>query len=399
MISKQDILDRATEWQLQPGVVEKDYVLGWLLAATTFHPVTKKYWVFKGGTSIKKCYFETYRFSEDLDFSLLPASPYTQAEILQILNELTQSVNEMSGIMFAADLTKVLIRHDKLNRPTFQGKISYQGPLGQIRSWPTIIFDITNNEPIIRPPVHRGIIHSYPDELPKNNGVLSYSLCELLAEKTRALYERTRPRDLYDIIYLLNNQRESVDLTELYEIFQKKCAAKNLSVPTAESLYKQIQTDEELVADWEQMLAHQLPMLPQLTDFIDRLPRAIDWITPGILEAVPILNSVPAGSGEIIENPTGIHYWGEGIPLEKIRFAGINRLLVEFLYSGQQRLVEPYSLRRASTGNLLLYAREVRTGKMKAFNVAKIINLQFTKTTFTPRFQIEIGAHGKLNIS
>ena len=27
-------------------------------------------WVFKGGTCLKKCYFETYRFSEDLDFTL-----------------------------------------------------------------------------------------------------------------------------------------------------------------------------------------------------------------------------------------------------------------------------------------------------------------------------------------
>lgn len=32
MISKADIQERAREWQLTPEVVEKDYVLGWLLA-------------------------------------------------------------------------------------------------------------------------------------------------------------------------------------------------------------------------------------------------------------------------------------------------------------------------------------------------------------------------------
>jgi hypothetical protein len=32
MIRKQDILDRAREWQLRPEIVEKDYILGWLLA-------------------------------------------------------------------------------------------------------------------------------------------------------------------------------------------------------------------------------------------------------------------------------------------------------------------------------------------------------------------------------
>lgn len=38
MIGKQDLLDRAAEWQLRPSLVEKDYVLGWLLAAIAEHP-------------------------------------------------------------------------------------------------------------------------------------------------------------------------------------------------------------------------------------------------------------------------------------------------------------------------------------------------------------------------
>ena len=75
MIRKQDILDRAAEWQLRVDVVEKDYVLAWLLAAVASHAETSTDWVFKGGTCLKKCYFETYRFSEDLDFSLTPRGP------------------------------------------------------------------------------------------------------------------------------------------------------------------------------------------------------------------------------------------------------------------------------------------------------------------------------------
>ena len=67
---KADILARGAEWGLRPDIVEKDYVLGWLLAAFAIHGVTSASWVFKGGTCLKKCFFETYRFSEDLDFSL-----------------------------------------------------------------------------------------------------------------------------------------------------------------------------------------------------------------------------------------------------------------------------------------------------------------------------------------
>lgn len=88
MIEKQDILERAAEWQLRPEVVEKDYVLGWLLAGIATLPMGTL-WIFKGGTCVKKCFFETYRFSEDLDFSLRSEAAYTQGEIVAQLRELS----------------------------------------------------------------------------------------------------------------------------------------------------------------------------------------------------------------------------------------------------------------------------------------------------------------------
>lgn len=66
VIPKQEILQIATQANLSPQVVEKDYLLGWLLAGIEQHAALNK--SCKGGTCLKKCYFETYRFSEDLDF-------------------------------------------------------------------------------------------------------------------------------------------------------------------------------------------------------------------------------------------------------------------------------------------------------------------------------------------
>ena len=74
MIDRQELFELAREFSLRPDIVEKDYALGWLLAGIGQHPDTSATWIFKGGTCLKKCYFETYRFSEDLDFTLL-ASP------------------------------------------------------------------------------------------------------------------------------------------------------------------------------------------------------------------------------------------------------------------------------------------------------------------------------------
>ena len=71
MIPKHEIVALATQANLQTHVIEKDYALGWLLAGISQHSAINSNWVFKGGTCLKKCYFETYRFSEDLDFTLL----------------------------------------------------------------------------------------------------------------------------------------------------------------------------------------------------------------------------------------------------------------------------------------------------------------------------------------
>ncbi|MCC6830839.1 MAG: nucleotidyl transferase AbiEii/AbiGii toxin family protein [Thermoleophilia bacterium] len=77
MISRAEIQDRAREWGLTDEVVEKDYVLGWLLWGIGQDPRLSDHWVFKGGTCLKKCYLETYRFSEDLDFTVQEGGPLT----------------------------------------------------------------------------------------------------------------------------------------------------------------------------------------------------------------------------------------------------------------------------------------------------------------------------------
>ena len=77
MIPAREILNLRAEWSLDVGVIEKDYVLGWLLAGIANHPKLSPTWVFKGGTCLHKCSYETYRFSEDLDFTVVDGGPET----------------------------------------------------------------------------------------------------------------------------------------------------------------------------------------------------------------------------------------------------------------------------------------------------------------------------------
>src|SRR3972149_8431625 len=74
MIDKNEIIKFAKIKNLNLSIIEKDYVLGWLLAAIQNNKELSENWIFKGGTCLKKCYFENYRFSEYLDFSLIEES-------------------------------------------------------------------------------------------------------------------------------------------------------------------------------------------------------------------------------------------------------------------------------------------------------------------------------------
>ncbi len=249
VIGKQDILERAREWQLRPSVVEKDYVLGWVLAAIAQHRETSTNWVFKGGTCLKKCYFETYRFSEDLDFTLLPAAVYDPTALAETLREVASITHDLSGITFPPDLISVRGRKDRMGRDTFEGKIGYRGPL-DIPTIPRLLFDLTRYEPVLAPPEFRPVFHPYPDSLPEETAVQAYSLGELYAEKTRALLERTRPRDVYDVVSL-EGRASDANLDEARELFRQKCTAKGLDIPTSEQLLVVVRSSTELRSEWE----------------------------------------------------------------------------------------------------------------------------------------------------
>lgn len=52
-------------------VVERDYAQSYVLLGIATNNELQHNLVFKGGTALKKVYFGRYRFSEDLDFSMV----------------------------------------------------------------------------------------------------------------------------------------------------------------------------------------------------------------------------------------------------------------------------------------------------------------------------------------
>jgi predicted nucleotidyltransferase component of viral defense system len=98
MISRQEILDFSRELGLRPDIVEKDYMLGWLLAGISGNEKLRDGWIFKGGTCLKKCYFETYRFSEDLDFTIIAPELIDERFLVDGFKEIAAWIYESAGI-------------------------------------------------------------------------------------------------------------------------------------------------------------------------------------------------------------------------------------------------------------------------------------------------------------
>lgn len=162
MITRAVLDERVREWGLRDDVVEKDYVLGWLLWGIGSNKSLGASWVFKGGTCLKKCYIETYRFSEDLDFTVLPDGPIEPDDVLPLIDEVLTGVNDASGIDFSVETPRLKLRP---GGRTAEGRIYYRGPRGAPQP-ARIKLDLSADEVLARPPVLRPIAHAFPDELP-----------------------------------------------------------------------------------------------------------------------------------------------------------------------------------------------------------------------------------------
>ena len=395
MIARQEVVDLAREFGLEPNVVEKDYVLGWLLAGIFNHAALHSAWVFKGGTCLKKCYFETYRFSEDLDFTLTDAGHLNQEFLSAAFSEITQWVYEQSGIEMPVDTVRFEIYQNPRGHLSVEGRVGYRGPLQRRGDPARVKLDLTDDEVLVLEPVTREVHHPYSDRPPEGIQSRCYSYEEVFAEKIRALTERERPRDLYDVIHLYRHTGTRPDRALLMRTLEQKCAYKGIAVPTMASLESKPER-VELEAEWENMLRHQLPELPPFEQFWHELPEVFDWLHGAPEKAAPTPMPAAADIDTAWQPPPMVHAWHAAVPLEVIRFAAANRLCIELGYQGRRRLIEPYSLRKTKDGNLLLHAVKHETGEARSYRVDRIESATATRVAFVPRYAIELTPSGLL---
>ncbi len=250
MIDRRELLEKARERNLNLAMIEKDYVLGWVLFGFSSIPNL----IFKGGTALSKIYFpKMWRLSEDLDFTLIKGS---FDEVLGNLGEIFKLIERESGI-------KLSLKSQHSNPEYLQLRVQYTALLGKN----LVKIDITK-ERMLDKITEKGLARTYSD-YPKFK-IKAQTIEEILAEKLRAIVQRKKSRDYYDVWQLLKLR---VDMKIVKRIFVKKCELmaefrdKNLILPN--------NLIEILEPYWRRELSRLVYPVPELEGVLSDLKKKL----------------------------------------------------------------------------------------------------------------------------
>lgn len=258
MIKPGEIQNKAREVAVRDQQIEKDYILSWILQGIAQYKDLAEAIVFKGGTVLKKAYFKDYRFSEDLDFTLLN-DEITNEQIFQWFEELFEYVREEANIPLE------IIDNNEHEDGGINFYISYVGPLGGQGHHKRVKVDISRNEQLEFNPTMQTMIMAYSDQ--EEHQLLCYSLEEMLVEKMRSVMQRMQARDFYDIWYLL--EIHGMDIDFYTREFAAKCENKGLDPGKFPEKLEQRKASYK--GRWQRSMSDQIADLP---DF-DRVEREV----------------------------------------------------------------------------------------------------------------------------
>ena len=206
-----------TEWRQQvPWVedyqVEQDLIISRALVSLYEHPMIKDSFVFRGGTALHKLYIQpAARYSEDIDLVQIVTQPIgkTLDEIrsaLSWLGEPTRKLTERSAKLFyrytALDNSKrkLKVEINTTEHYHFSDLVDYD-------------FSVNNSW--------------YSGEIK----LRTYQLNELMGTKMRALYQRRKGRDLFDLWVVLKNNL--IDPQTVVDIYLSHCEKEDNKISRA----------------------------------------------------------------------------------------------------------------------------------------------------------------------
>ena len=410
MIADKEIEQKAAEFSISPINVEKDYVYSWLLKAIYGRPQLASRLVLKGGQAIRKAYLPQSRFSKDLDFSALEHLDHRFIEAE--LGEVCTHVAIATGVQF---LDKILIKEKDLPIPNvqaFEARLYFKGFYGEENLSLRAQLDITQFDRIYLPVQPRTLLHAYSDASDCAATIRVQKLEEVLASKLTAMLHRRNPVDLFDLLYSILIARDyPVSRLEVVSTFLRKSIFEPqpnlardqlLAIPVAafESSWASLIVPAATLMAFSYVTANFHNLINLLFAALAPAASAPAAIAPRM---IPRPLGRPGGRASGFAG--GFRGLAGVSPLrantrQVLISAARNRHMVEMVYDGFARLVEPYKLEyyvRKSDGHGSEYfwgwdRSGGKSGKIgiKQFFCHKIASATESSTTYMPRFPVEL---------
>ncbi len=262
-------------------VVERDYAIGHVLAATYAVPTLAASLVFKGGTALKKAYFGDYRFSVDLDFTAAGGrrGDALEAQVREAAAGVEEALNEYGP--FRVDAVR---RPEQREHPAGQEafRVAIQFPWHN-QPLCSIKLEITVDEPLLLAADSLPLLHGYDESLDAT--LQCYSLEEIVAEKLRTTLQaqkrlmegrwpRNCARDYYDLWRLCGAHSDLVDFAQVANILPQKCTVRQVSAEAVDDFFPPVVV-ETAARQWDGSLANLVRRLPPFAAVVDELKQVL----------------------------------------------------------------------------------------------------------------------------
>ncbi|OGF27132.1 hypothetical protein A2331_00050 [Candidatus Falkowbacteria bacterium RIFOXYB2_FULL_34_18] len=388
MIEKKEIEEKSKEFEIHPSNVERDYVFGWLLYGIFTVSNLKDVIFLKGGNALRKGYFENTRYSSDLDFGI--PNDIQQSVLLAEINKVCDFITEKAGVIFEKESNRLDEKFTATNAPipglrVYDVRVYFKDFYGkQDHIKIKISMDITRFDKTILPIQDVKLIHPYSDDNMLNCIIRCMKVEEIIATKLKCLLQRQHAPDLFDYVHSIKLLGGELDKNEVVDALIKKTifrrnpsVLKNILKETSfdyfrEKWMKAVICAKQFVFNVEDAI--QI-FVEDLENIFSKYPDSgyMQFAYFGPEFRVPIMN------------------------------AGRSQTLLKIRYKGEERIVEPYSLKylqkRDGTEKEYFYAYKLRGGSsapgIKAFIAERMQSVENTEEKFEPRHMIELCKAGE----
>jgi len=248
MISIEELSERAKQRNLPLYYQEKEYLQFIFLNSISKYPDKL---VFKGGTCLKIC-FGLERASEDLDFSL------------------NINLKEARDIIYSClkDFQYLNIPYESYSEKEFEGnfriEVRFKGPLynGNLNSTNTLKIDL-NKQKTKNTQVK--VIQKLFSDVPLFT-IKILAEKEILAEKIRALINRSEPKDLYDLWFLFNKGIEIDKILIKEKLKEEKSKISNLIYPSKKEYDLALRQLVNILPSYEQVIKEVSKYINEITN-------------------------------------------------------------------------------------------------------------------------------------